>query len=315
MDLVSIAYAPGTVRNYRCQWVIFLNFAIQNCLQIFPPSVHTVVLFYTSLTTKLKSYSAFLNYQSAIKLLYQIYGYNLDTGLVQLKFLNRGAKKVLSTVPATKAPLEPKHLVAFIQIMDSDNPFHLCFVAAVSIGFFALLRRSNICPPSTKQFDPSKHLRRSDITMDVDGVNVALNWTKTNQSHDTVFQVPIAHSHNPLLDPPQLYKTFVNRFPVLPSHPAFSFYHQNAHFVLTHRDLSVMLSQFMSAAGFSTDGVTTHSIRKGGVCLLNKAGISIPALKHHGTWTSEAYKSYLHFDRFDKLSVTKKAYQHLNLSL
>ena len=301
------------MRNHKCQWNSFLRFCISNRLQVFPPVIDNIVRFYTKLVESLKSYSSLQNYQSSIALLYKVYGYQVDTSSILIKLLNMSAKKSLNTAPATKRPLDTDQLIAMIQAVDPGDPFQVTFIAAVTVGFFGLLRRSNICPPSPQQYDPSKHLRRQDLLLTSDGLVINLRWSKTNQDSSKVFQIPVAWSGHQVLDPPRIFRDFDAQFKVLPDDPCFSFYWCNKLYILTHKDLSSMLSSFMSKLGFETDGVTTHSIRKGGATLLHRAGIMIPDLKQHGTWRSDSYKHYIDYNIKDRLQVTKSVYKFLKL--
>jgi hypothetical protein len=43
----------------------------------------------------------------------------------------------------------------------------------------ALLRISNLAPPSSSTFDPLRHLRRGDVTLSHNSVSIYLRWTKT----------------------------------------------------------------------------------------------------------------------------------------
>ena len=229
------------------------------------------------------------------------------------KILNMAAKKQLSTMPKTKSPLEPDHIIKFLQVANLDCPFQVTFLAAIQIGFMALLRRSNICPPSVSAFDSAKHLCRKDITCDHHGVTVHLRWSKTNQSQDCVHKIPIAASGNPSFDPPAFYRYFAAKFPVHDTDPCFAFYYNSKLHVLIHRDLATMLQSFLHKAGYSPDGITTHSIRRGGATVLMRSGIDMPAIQHHGTWSSDVYKQYLVYNEHDKLKVTRSVYKYLKL--
>ena len=310
---MSCAYATGTVSNFKSQWKNYINFCVKHQLQIFPPVQENLLRFYTYLVFNLKAYASLQNYESALNLFYRLYGFNQDNSNVLTKVLNMAAKKQLSTVPATKIPLEINHLCDFAQVIDNQNPLHFTWLVAVQVGFMALLRRSNICPPSVAGFNPNKHLIRSDIVVNPQSIIVNLRWSKTNQSADGVFSIPIAASNNPKFDPPAIYKEFVARYPVHPSDPCFSFYFLGKLFILTQSDLSKFLDMFLHKAGHSSSGITTHSIRKGGTNLLHRAGVDLPSLMHHGTWSSDAYKNYLCFNQTDKLKVTKTVYAFLNL--
>ena len=313
LSLVSHAYAAGTVSNYKSQWRAYINFCLKFHLQLFPPVQDNIIRFYTHLVFTLKAYSSLQNYQSAINIFYRFYGYTLDNTAISTRVLNMAAKKQLSTVPATKAPLEIHQLQKFLQVCDYSCPFQMTFMAALQVGFMALLRRSNICPPSVSAFDPAKHLLRSDILVADHGLTVKLRWTKTNQTGDTVYSIPIASSANPAFDPPAFYKQFVHRFPVHDKDPCFSFYCNGRHYVLIHRDLSTMLSVFLQKCGFSPDGVTTHSIRKGGATLLMRSGADISSIQAQGTWSSDCYKRYLVHNDSDKLKATQQVYKYLKL--
>ena len=311
--MVSNAYAAGTVKNHKCQWNRYLNFCIQNRLQVFPPSSQNIIRFYTYLTDKLSAFSSLQNYQSSINIFYRVYGFHVDTESILFKFLNMSAKKCLSTMPVTKRPLDPEHLLAIINHTDQQNPFQVCFMNALTIGFFALLRRSNICPPSPKEFDCEKHLTRGDVRIQDDGVIVQLKWSKTNQHNSKVFEIPIANSGHQVLDPPRMFRDFNSKFPVHDHDPCFSFYYCGHLYILTQRDLASMVTTSLENVGVASQGITTHSIRKGGATLLTRSGVKVPALKEHGTWLSDAYLGYVHFNLADKFKVTQQAYKFLNL--
>ena len=280
---------------------------------MFPPVIQNIVRFYTKLIQTLKSYSSLQNYESSISLFYKVYGYFIDTSSIMVKLLNMSAKKSLNTSPATKRPLEVSQLLAMIQHVNSQDPFQVIFITAVTVGFFGLLRRSKICPPSPQQYDSSKHLRRQDLQVTDQGLIINLRWSKTNQDGSKVFQIPVARSGHSVLDPPRMFQQFDSMFQVLPDDPCFSFYWCNKHYVLTHKDLATMLASSMQRLGFHTDGVTTHSIRKGGATLLHRAGIMIPDLKEHGTWKSDSYKHYIDYNITQKLKVTQDVYKFLNI--
>ena len=309
--MVSAAYAPGTVANFKTQWTTYLKFCIFNKLQIFPPSSLNMARFYAFLVQSLSAYSSLQNYESSVNMFYRLYGYNMDSSSVLTKVVNMAAKKSLTTVPASKVPLEIDHVIKFAKVCDFSNPFEYTWLVAIQIAYMSLLRKSNICPPSLAAFDSNKHLLRSDIVLQESGVTVNLRWSKTNQSVDNIFSIPIAHSQDQFFDPPSLFKSFAAQFPVCDGDPCFSFYMHGRHYVLLQKDLTVMLYQFLDRIGVPSQGITSHSIRKGATNMLLRAGVDIPALQHHGTWNSDAYKSYLCFNSNDKLKVTKKVYAYL----
>jgi hypothetical protein len=60
----------------------------------------------------------------------------------------------------------------------SSLPLHKFYNAAFIFAYMALLRISNIAPPSIASFDPMRHLRRGDIVLHSDHLVINLRWTK-----------------------------------------------------------------------------------------------------------------------------------------
>ena len=311
MNLVAGAYAPGTIKNIRSNMRMFVSFMIRNNFQLFPPVVNYIAEFYSFIITKVKAMGTLQNHQSSVNTFYKLYGFTVDTSAIIFKLLNMAAKKRLTTVPAEKPPLEIGHILAMGDIIDYSDPSQFAFFTAVSIGFMATLRRSNICPPSAAEYDPAKHLNRQDVVCNSDGVIVVLRWSKTNQAGQQLFKIPIAFSQDSRFDPPSLFRQFDTACPVAPSDPCFSFYQHGTLFVMTHQDLSRMLSQFLTAIGVHAAAYSSHSIRKGGAAIIHRSGIRTELLKQHGTWRSDAYQAYLHHSYRDKLSVSQSVYQHI----
>ena len=54
---------------------------------------------------------------------YKLYGYNMDSTSVLTKVVNMAAKKSMTTVPASKVPLEIDHVIKFATVCDFSNPF------------------------------------------------------------------------------------------------------------------------------------------------------------------------------------------------
>ena len=267
------------------------------------------------LLTRLTAYSSLANYQSAISNFYRAYGFTIDSSDIVFKLFNMAAKKSLNTVPSPKLPLQFHHLCQFVHLADLENPFHLTFVTAVVVGFFALLRRSNICPPTVALFDQAKHLTRADIEINSTSIVVSLRWTKTNQHGDKVFKIPIISCPEAPLDPTALFTQFNNKLKVFPQDPCFSFYLHHKHFVLTHADLTSMLKLFLNACGESSAEYSTHSIRRGGATLFHMAGVPSHDIQAHGTWQSEAFKRYIDVPLKQRLRPTRMVFAYLSDAL
>ena len=49
-------------------------------------------------------------------------------------------------------------------------------------------------------------------------------------------------------------------------------------------------------AGINKEGISTHSLRRGGATALFASGVPEAAIMAHGRWTSLAYRRYIDFD-------------------
>ena len=132
------ASAPGSAKNLRSHWRLYLAFCINNQLVIFPPQYMNISRFYMFLLSRLSAYASLANYQSSLVTFYKAYGFHLDSSNIVFKLFNMSAKKSLTTVPCPKLPLQYHHLLRFIQLADMTNPFHLTFITATVTGFFHL---------------------------------------------------------------------------------------------------------------------------------------------------------------------------------
>jgi hypothetical protein len=65
----------------------------------------------------------------------------------------------------------------------SSLPLHKFYNAAFIFAYMALLRISNIAPPSMASFDPMRHLRWGDIVLHSHHLVINLRWTKTLQRY------------------------------------------------------------------------------------------------------------------------------------
>ena len=308
---LATAYASGSSKNLRAHWRLYLAFCIDNQLIIFPPQYMNISRFYMYLLSRLTAFASLANYQSSIVNFYKAFGFQLDTNDIIFKLFNMAAKKSLNTIPSPKLPLQYHHLLQFLQVADMSNPFHMTFINAIVTGFFALLRRSNICPPSVAQFDHHKHLTRSDIDISSSALVVNLRWSKTNQHGDKTFQVPIAAFPGSPLDPPKLFAAFNDTLRVFPRDPCFSFYLHGNHHVLTHQDLTTMLKAFLRAIGVDGAEYNTHSIRRGGATLFHMAGVQSQDIQAHGTWQSDAYRRYIDVPLKHRFRPTKRVFAYL----
>ena len=119
-------------------------------------------------------------------------------------------KGLLNTVRPTfqkRAAMTLEHLTALVQtchLRESFTPLKV----AVTFGFFAFLRISNLAPPTVGLFDPTRHTTFRDVQQSDDGIVLNLRWTKTGQNASHSVGIPLPALGASLLCPAQAWKEY-----------------------------------------------------------------------------------------------------------
>ena len=143
--------------------------------------------------------------------------------------------------------------------------------------FTCLLRKSNALGPDSG-FDPSKHLRRRDITFSAGCMLVSIRWSKTIQfkQRHQLLKVPRL-PHNILCPVQAVFLAFKRTQSARPDGPAF-----------VRR-----IRQCLTLCGEEAHQYASHSFRRGGATSAYLAGVSGETIKVLGDWQSQAYQLYI----------------------
>ena len=195
------SYAPGTAKNHRSCWRSYALFCLHFGLHPFPASTDTLCLFaqFLSRSMTIRSIS---NNLSAVKKLHQLGGHSIASfDSITLTDTVNGLRRLIGKPPSRKLPITPGILSKLRSIFTLHKPKHAALWASFLIAFFTFSRKSNIVPPSTADFDPTKHLCRRDIQVHDDHLVVNFHWSKTNQFHQRIVSIPIAALPGSILCP------------------------------------------------------------------------------------------------------------------
>jgi hypothetical protein len=89
-----------------------------------------------------------------------------------------GFGKEQGSAPRRMKPITPDILLSIRQLLDFSKLEDISFWSACLIGFFGLLRKSNLFHPSIKGFDPKKHFSHTCLHVAEWGFTLCLPWTK-----------------------------------------------------------------------------------------------------------------------------------------
>ena len=289
-----------------------MNFCKAHRLQLFPPIEMNIARYLTVMAEKVSAFGTIANKLSALCKFYSLTGFKVDPHNPTIELLIKSCRRELSVSSRPKAPLEPGHLLQIMQNIDQGNLMHRIFFVALVIQFFACLRKSNLLPPSYKTFSPFKHLTRGDIHF-VDGAIVlTLPWTKTIQHKDDIATIPIADVPGAIINPVQVYRDFVQDFPLPPRMPAFAIATPGKLVLLAQHEYVDILKYHLQKIGLPPDAYSSHSVRRGSATTMMQSGVSQQMIKRHGTWRSNCYERYISVNHHDKLQPTLKMVRHIN---
>ena len=223
--------------------------------------------------------------------------------MYEAKSVLTGAEKLHSLEVHRVSPLTPEILLAFRPHLDLGSPTRENIWAACLVGFFGLLRKSNLFPPTLQGFDPSKHLSMSDFLIREWGLAIQIRWSKTVQKKERVLQVPLlAMPGHPLC--PVTAVNHARRLNVGTSLTGPAFFWQ------TDKGLSPVLYKWflkqlrilLEKVGCDPSEYGAHSLRRGGASWAFRCGLPADVIKILGDWRSQAYQAYLEIPLDQKLS-------------
>jgi integrase len=188
----------------------------------------------------------------------------------------------------------------FIQhiIHSSRLPLHIFYKSAFIFSFMALLRISNVAPPSPSTFDPMRHLRRGDVTLSHGSLSIFIRWSKTLQRHRQTARIVLFSIPGSPACPVEAFKTLQRSYPVRPSDPFLSYRVSGSLFLISQSHLRRALKRLISSLSFNPS-LSFHSFRRSGASLAFASGVPFQAIQAHGTWTSDALWSYIDADARD----------------
>ena len=175
----------------------FLNFCYQFHLHKTGPILptnETVLIYFAVFLAQNVTPGTVKVYLAAVHHLHLINGFHLPVNkFLHLQYILKGIKRVKGVTTRIRLPITLGHLKIFYRLLHSHATLihNKCMIwAAISLAFFGFPRIGEMTCP--RQFDPSIHLEKSDITFHPNGMNknlymlVRIKASKTDPFHLTV---------------------------------------------------------------------------------------------------------------------------------
>ena len=294
-QLMDGAFATGTMRNLRGQWLRYNTFCeYYNVLNRCPVTAHVLVRYIAWLCRSLRSQASVRNYVNGVKVLHLVHGLDLSGfSDASVRLALRGVDRKLRYTPRRAQPITTGVLVRMLDGLDPNCPVDATYRALFLLSFFLFLRKSNTVPDTVKAFDPTKQLVRGDCRRAGGVLFVHSKWSKTNQFGRRSHAVPLLPLQGTVLCPVAAFEKMCDLVPGVDTDPAFLVVAGGVKKPVTYAMFQRRLKASIRGIGLDSRLFSTHSFRRGGASLAFKAGISGDTIKVLGDWQSEAYQVYL----------------------
>ncbi len=268
-----------------------------------PVSLNTICLYAQFLSRSFKTVAAIRNYLSGVKLMHLHLGLDCpNLNQYDLTTVLKGLARLNPHCPKQALPITPEILNKIYFELNHRDPADSTLWCMMLLGFFLMLRKSNLVPLSQQNFDPQKNLCRGDITCAPDCMLVVIKWSKTIQFGERKLTLPLVAIDKSYLCPVRAFKKMTKLNPAPEKGPAFVVRGKP----VTYMQLQIGLREAIGKIGLEPKGYSSHSLRRGGATWAFRSRVPGELIQLHGDWASDAYKNYLHFPLESKFLVAKK---------
>ena len=312
LETRKAAFAPSTQKNLVTQWKSYTKFTESLGKPYYPTSIDILCLYAQYLSHNLRSAASIRNYVSGALTCIVLKGGSIpNLNCPEFKLTIKGLTKILKHTPKQATPITPEMLIKFSKLINMTDSFQVALWAAIIVGFFLLLRKSNLVPDSVGKFDSQKQLSGSNVKLSDNAALVTLSWTKTIQAGERKVKIPMLHIPGSPISPVTVLKAVKEVNGIEANSPLFRYKRQDAWVPLTYRQLNQGLKRLAQEIGMNPNRFSSHSLRHGGATYAYKVGVAPVAIQRMGDWKSDAYLSYIQ----DQLDTRIRAVSKVKASL
>lgn len=230
----------------------------------------------------------------------------------ELHLMLRAMDITLDHIPNQRLPVTAVMLKDICQICESMGQLGRVIKFAILLGFYGMLRQSNLAPPTPGSFDPSRHTCRGDVFLHPPGLVILIKWSKCKQRRDAQHMVPIAQMPGHMLCPKQAYLDMLQAAPNRDPNSPLLQIPDKSHAAVPVPYLRTCFTAIIDYLGYNPTQYSLHSLRRGGATLAFQAGVSYIHIKRHGGWSSDAFWEYITAEPKANSPVSKGLAQYVS---
>lgn len=239
--------------------------------------------------------STLSNFAAGLRAWHLLHGLQWKINPDELRAILEGASRLAP--PSSKRPLREPFRVDTLQLlhalMDPENPRDAAIFACITVVFYCVARLGEFTVQSIKQFDPTKHITRANVSHlhDINGLPVTkfhIPWTKVSPMGEDAQCAPLEGVTDPI-------KALQNHFRLNPAGPdshLFAWFHPSSGLrPLSRAEVVKRISSLASM--HNLPNLKGHSLRIGGTLHYLLRGTPFDVVKTIGRWAGDSFTIYL----------------------
>ena len=246
------------MRNFLCYWRSYLRFTVKYKIKEWPVSEHTICLYAQFLAYTFHSSRSVRNYMYGICTLHVLVCVMPpDLKDIEVSLTLRGLDKKMKNTVKRAQPLTPDILLDILAFLNLNRFADLVFWGILIVGFFGMLRKSNLIPDNVDSYDHVKQLSRGHITFQGDLVVIKVTWAKNIQCRQKVLEIPLFSIPGSLLCPVTILKVLMSKRGRV-HHPLFG---QRGKVCFMYSQFQTKFQKILKRAGYRAKAFSSHSMR------------------------------------------------------
>lgn len=182
------------------------------------------------------------------------------------------------------------------------------------LGFYMLLRKSNLVPDTMDTFNKEQQFCRADINLL--GLDKAMmfeiRWSKTIQYKQKILRLPVLPAKNKAICPVFWVHYMISQVPAQPYHPVLALTSAGKTWALSANQLIYRFRKWLTLLGEESTLFSLHSLRRGGVMFAYQFNMEGGMIKLLGDWASDTYKRYIDVSLDKRFDSMKQFVEALN---
>lgn len=296
LEVINVSWAQGTRETYGAGLLVYHVFCDSRNIpdDVRCPASPLLIVTFISSCAGSYSGSALANYVFGVRAWHILHGLPWVMDDAQVKAALTGATNLAP--PTSKRPKREPFTVSLIETictkLDPKDHLDASVRACLVNAFYTLARIGEFTVPSIDSFDPTTHIKRSDVreAQDRHGHLVTvfrIPRTKCSNAGEDVYCAAQPGLVDPLAELNNHFQ--INNPP--PNAHLFSYPHLNGFRPLTKRIFMNRLNAITSS--LNLDSLKGHGVRIGGTLEYLLRGIPFDVVKSMGRWGSDAFVLYL----------------------